>query len=333
MGGNEYNSTTLRLIENLRHEVKRGKKDCQSEAIDLFKQIFTAIDTHTDTPSVNKGLDDLAQRVCALEAKLSTVTKERDDLLDKVDSLRGVIGQMSAKLLPTMQPIQLPRVENANSFDDGNVNSGGQIGVTIPRIRRGQWETTTHTTTQIVRKQVRHSLKEPYDYSDGHALNEMPYADTKHVASNGEAPPLTKALTQAQIREGYGHWTNNDNPDAAQQFALNTPTTNKKMDKKFKCEQCSYSSVHQYQMKGHVEAVHDKIKRFRCEECGYASARKDGLERHWDASHNKGDKKYKCGRCPYSSAANAKLKTHMERKHGGMTGTLHVKGEEDVITH
>ena len=122
----------------------------------------------------------------------------------------------------------------------------------------------------------------------------------------------------------------NANQDLNLEFPK-APTTNKKMDKKFKCEQCSYSSVHQYQMKGHVEAVHDKIKKFRCEECGYASARKDGLERHWDASHNKGDKKYKCGRCPYSSAANAKLKTHMERKHG-MTGTMQVKGE-DSITH
>ena len=314
MGGIEYNSTTLRLIENLRHEVKRGKKDCQSEAIDLFKQIFTAIDTHTDTPSVNKGLDDLAQRVCALEAKLSVVTKERDDLLDKVDSLRGVIGQMSAKLLPTMQPVQLPQVENVNSFDDGNINSRG-----LREIRRGQWETTTRTTTEIVQKQIRHSLKEAYD-SDDHALKGI-----EHVTSHGEAPPLTKALTQ-----GYGHWMKNANQDLNLEFPK-APTTNKKMDKKFKCEQCSYSSVHQYQMKGHVEAVHDKIKKFRCEECGYASARKDGLERHWDASHNKGDKKYKCGRCPYSSAANAKLKTHMERKHG-MTGTMQVKGE-DSITH
>ena len=327
MGGIENNSSTIRLIENLKHEVKQGKKDCQNEAIVLFKEIFTAIDTHTDTPSVNKDLEDLALEVCGLEDKLSIIIKERDNLLDTVDKLRAEIWRLSAKLLPTMQPFQLSLVhiqgsQNVNSFDDGNVNTRGQ-GVKITRIPKRGGDQKKHsdygeTTTQIVQQQIQNSSNEPQD-SDNYDYNEVEYADIKeieHVSSEGEAP-----LTKNIIRGGHDNMKKNDNQDygyeAAQQMNLENQKTpdNKKANKRFKCDQCPYSAVHQYQMKAHVEAVHEKIKKFRCEECGYASSRKDGLERHMDALHNVGDKKYKCGRCPYSAAQNAKLKMHVERVH------------------
>ena len=91
MANPEVDSPALRLVESLRHELKSGKKDCQSEVIVLFKKIFGAIDENTDTPNVNRGLDDLAQEVHGLEAKLSLVTKERDHLVDTVQSLRAEI--------------------------------------------------------------------------------------------------------------------------------------------------------------------------------------------------------------------------------------------------
>ena len=91
MANPEVNSSALRLLESLRHELKSGKKDCQSEVIVLFKKIFSAIDENTDTPNVNRGLDDLAQEVHGLEAKLSLVTKERDHLVVTVQSLRAEI--------------------------------------------------------------------------------------------------------------------------------------------------------------------------------------------------------------------------------------------------
>ena len=81
MGETENNSSVLGLIKNLKDDVTKNKKNCQSEAIDLFKKILKAIDAHTDTQRVNKGLDDLAVGVCDLEAKLSIIANERDNLL------------------------------------------------------------------------------------------------------------------------------------------------------------------------------------------------------------------------------------------------------------
>ena len=83
------NLSPYNIIKNLKEEVKRGKKDCQSEAIDLFKKIFKAIDVHTDFPSVSKGLNDLEVQFSDMEAKLSTIAKERDKLLEAVDGLKS----------------------------------------------------------------------------------------------------------------------------------------------------------------------------------------------------------------------------------------------------
>ena len=329
MAGIENNLTTHELIENLKHEVMMGKKNCQIQVITALRQlsetIVNAVDPQTDTPSVNKGFDDLALHVGSLETKLLVVTKERDDLLDQVASLRTVIGQMSAKLFATMQPVQLPLMQSqgnqqVDGFHNGNIETRGEeenvLNTNKYQYRSGRWETTTQTTTKIVQQQIRHSMHDSYNPDDS-GINEEEYADTKpieHMASDRE-----ESTTMVDMPR-------NDNMkknlfyDATQKINLidipKAPAT-KKLEKKLKCDQCPKSFAHPYQVKAHVETVHAKIKKFRCEECGYASARKDGLETHWDAKHNKGDKKYKCGQCPYSNAQNERLKKHMISKHQG----------------
>ena len=67
------NLSPYNLIKNLKEELRRGKKDCQSEAIDLFKKIFKAIDFHTDFPSFTKGLNDLELKFSNMEAKAGGV--------------------------------------------------------------------------------------------------------------------------------------------------------------------------------------------------------------------------------------------------------------------
>ena len=327
MGGIENNSSSLRLIESLRDEVKRGKKDCQSEAIDLFKKIFEVIDSHSDTPSVNKGLDDLAVQVGDLEAKLSVVSKERDNLLDTVDTLRAEIMRLSAKLLPTMQPVSDEGVNHsqgileADSFNDGNLNTKGQeVKRRRIRIRGGdQKEHSDHRepTDQIVHEQTQNSLNDPYDSDDYdfNAVEDAETKDVKHLTTDDNEHDLSprKDLLHGEhdkIKKDYEN-------DASKKLTLenqNMPVS-RKGDTQFKCNQCPYSTDHDRHMRQHVEGVHLKIRNHRCEECGYAALRKSGVERHWDAVHNKGDKKYKCGRCPYSSAENSKLKKHIMRVH------------------
>ena len=141
------NSSVLDVIKHLQDEVKRGKSACQSEATDLFKKIFIAIDAQAEIPL--KGLDDLAVEFSDLEASLWTMKKERDDLLETVKHLRTELKLLSDKLLPKMEPIPLSsmsdddrvkhgldiEIKEVNSLDDATSKATGN-GIKRQRIRK-----------------------------------------------------------------------------------------------------------------------------------------------------------------------------------------------------
>ena len=318
MGGSGKVSSGLEIIKNLKEQVKRDKKDCQSEVIDLFKRIFNAIDTHMDTPSVNKGLDDLAaDDVFGLEARLSTITKERDNLLDTVQNLRAELKQMSfeMKLKSIREPIPLVRMPDDTVKHDQDIQiqevKSLDIAVKRPRIRkRGAKQ----------KKQEEHNEASLNDSnnSDECDIYEVEGSDAKgidYVLMGREVSPA-KDLVQKLIREGHDDVKQNDShgceSDATQKSDPDFPST---PNTRFKCDQCPWSTPQKHRMKAHIEEVHEMKKRYQCEKCDYATARKDRLERHWDSVHNDGRKKFKCGRCPYSSAEKAKLQRHMNRGH------------------
>ena len=311
MGG--IDSFALRRIQNLKDELKRNKKDCHIEAIDLFKKIHNAIDAHTDTLSVNKGLDDLALEVCDLEEKLSIITKERDSLLNTVNTLKAENMQLSATFLPTipLSPMpdqkveKSPIIKEVHSLNNGSSNDIGQ-GINRPRIhKRGRKQ-------KKQKQKIQRPLKDTYN-SDDYDFNGVEDADIKDI--DYVEVSQTKDLIQKLIREGHADVKKNDTPDYEADPDFD-PEFQDAPDKKFKCDQCPWSTPQRHRMKAHVEDVHEKIKSHNCEECGYATSRRDRLERHWDARHNQGEKKFKCGRCPYSSPENAKLQRHIGRVHG-----------------
>ena len=59
-------------------------------------------------------------------------------------------------------------------------------------------------------------------------------------------------------------------------------------EKKFKCNQCSYSAYQNAHLIGHVKSVHDKIRDFKCEECDYAASYKGHLKQHRKSVHKMG---------------------------------------------
>ena len=122
----------IELIENLRNEVKRGKRECQNESLALFKKIFTSIETNTDTPSVNIGLDNLINEVNDLKTKLIEVTRERDNLLNTVDNLKIAMQQLSAKMMTTMQPLPI-----------ANDSKTAMVRLMMLRVNHNQFDPTT----------------------------------------------------------------------------------------------------------------------------------------------------------------------------------------------
>ena len=84
--------------------------------------------------------------------------------------------------------------------------------------------------------------------------------------------------------------------------------------KKFKCEQCPFTSSYPGSLKTHIKGVHDKIK-LKCGKCKYTTTQKGNLMYHMDSVHNMGDKRYKCEKCSYSSASTGNLKYHIDHHH------------------
>ena len=57
--------------------------------------------------------------------------------------------------------------------------------------------------------------------------------------------------------------------------------------RRFSCTQCTFFSNHEYNLKIHIQSVHEK-KRFQCTECTYYSGSKAGLSGHRRVKHNAG---------------------------------------------
>ena len=347
MGETENNSSALGLIKNLKDDVTKNKKNCQSEAIDLFKKILKAIDAHTDTQRVNKGLDDLAVEVCDLETKLSIIANERDNLLDTVRDLRAENRQLSAKLLLTMQPSPIYPLSNQKSkhsqcnqedksLDNGSPHATG-LGINRPRIRKRGGDHRKHAehientinesecdeeniissedeSDRGVQQQIQNSL---YDSDDDYDCNEVEVdvdiKEIEHVASD-ENVSLTNNLTHAHIGEGDANGKNNVN--AAQKFNLEIEKqpANKKANKKFNCEQCPYSASRKDRMRIHIEAVHQKIMNFRCSQCPYSAAQKAHMKNHVEAVHDK-IMNYRCEECNYGTSRKDRLERHVDARH------------------
>ena len=86
----------------------------------------------------------------------------------------------------------------------------------------------------------------------------------------------------------------------------------------FKCDTCDSSYRNNYDLKKHIERVHDKDKNHEeeisyCDQCTYSSPWREYLSKHKRRAH--GESTFYCDQCPYSNKINHELKLHMKRMH------------------
>ena len=333
MGSVEINSSPIRLVEKLRQDIKTGKTDCQNEALALFKKIFTAIDNHTDTPNVNKGLDDLTQEVSGLEAKVLALTKERDNLLQTVEHMKEEMQQLAANMLTMqhlqqMQPIQTQTQEVNNSI---SIQEFGSLNGGKDDTRKKQ-----SYPFEIPQQPVQKPISDHYT-TDTYDFNQEPEVEIKEDLHASTDEQTIGTLPEKDHSKGeYGMDNRDDGNIVSRGVNLElqtTTTTNTEGGKQINCNQCSYTTTtrNSGHMREHIAAVHMKIKKHRCQECEFASPRRAGIERHWDAIHNKGDKRFKCGSCPFSHPERKHMIKHIAKVHK-MDGRGTDVAEEDMYT-
>ena len=59
----------------------------------------------------------------------------------------------------------------------------------------------------------------------------------------------------------------------------------KKREKKFKCDQCNYAGTEKNKLKLHIRRVHTTSKDFKCDHCDFATSTKDNLRKHKRRKH------------------------------------------------
>ena len=202
--GEIRNSSILIQIENLKNEEKRSK----SEVIDLFKKIFIALDAHTPTPSVNKGLDDLAVEVCELELQLSNVTQERDNLLLSVNNLKAELRQFGSSFIPTLQPQSVP----VNMLEQ-TVTQSCDIQEVKP-FEIGEDQQEVHNSTLVSYHEDMPGFEEAGE-PDVRAIGEIPKTEDTIQEPISFKPIKPKPIGKTENQQGGHHLTNSKCTTAA----------------------------------------------------------------------------------------------------------------------
>ena len=86
--------------------------------------------------------------------------------------------------------------------------------------------------------------------------------------------------------------------------------------KKWKCERCPFiTRVGKYQLKIHINDIHDKVRKYPCPQCEYAATNQGSLWKHKRFVHQMGEKKWKCDKCSYASVQSGNLVNHIRHVH------------------
>ncbi|XP_063632380.1 zinc finger protein 43-like [Cydia splendana] len=99
------------------------------------------------------------------------------------------------------------------------------------------------------------------------------------------------------------------------------------VDELYKCQSCSFTSVHKHYIRVHKNIAHanektskhkqrkNNLKKpYQCKQCSYASNRKIGLSIHKKV-HSK-ETAHKCNQCDYAHARKYELEVHINTVHG-----------------
>ena len=94
--------------------------------------------------------------------------------------------------------------------------------------------------------------------------------------------------------------------------------------RKFPCPICNKKFTQQNAIKGHILAVHEKVKPFKCTICDHSFAGKGDLTKHMNCVH-KGMKPYACNNCDRKFYTKNNLLKHFEKEHDGKEPTDETK--------
>ena len=83
----------------------------------------------------------------------------------------------------------------------------------------------------------------------------------------------------------------------------------------YECEECSFESRYEKNLRKHILTVHSEERKFNCTECPYVSNRMDNLSMHIKTQHSSKATIFACEECDYTSKYIQNVRKHGKKVH------------------
>ena len=85
----------------------------------------------------------------------------------------------------------------------------------------------------------------------------------------------------------------------------------------YKCGRCNFSTKYNYNLKIHLNTVHERIHNYSCAKCDFKTSIKNNLKNHVRAVHDK-ICDFACEKCSYKTSLQAYLQKHVKAVHNNI---------------
>ena len=295
------------IVENSlfsdRDQAANGDQDWQIEVWNLFKNLnswkeesnnqFSNIINSYDK-SIKKGIGELAQEVCDLKTQLSettnvyrenytTITDERNVLLETVKNLNDEIRQLNAKLLAA-QTITAPEANNEALKN--------KTSYEVYKNKRSLNRDKTHVN-KLMKQENEVNLDQ---------INKVSHDFTYEIPSINEGSDETDDACQSEVHMNT-HYCKECNFSFSSDLNLTIHIEN--VHSKIEISQISQNETNESREPG------SKIDKLTCGECNKAFKNKRSLYAHTKEMHSGAPEVYACPKCGSRFGRKSNLRAHM----------------------
>ena len=307
-----------------------GKENCQSE-VKLFLEKLSSWREETNrqfldivylhTCNIYKRIEELVGEVSDLQSKLSTITKERNDLLENVNKLNceNIQLKLDCEIRDQEQHLYKKDVNDSTSDQrDNNLRlSNGStyneftksddIEIKHEPLYYGENVALDHANSvqeenEIGNDQNLHNLEEALHHICPKCCWPFPTREALniHIQFIHTMKKLSETLQEDNqgSKDISGHVVVHESKISEglklKRFEWMERAKDSRREEKVKCQQCPYTTTRKSRMNEHVRIVHENNQDHQCIECGYATSVKSNLKRHIYSIHKMGEKEFKC---------------------------------------
>ena len=256
------------------------------------RQFYNVI--NSQSINIDKSLSNLLEEVSDLQAQLSIITRDRDNLILTVDNLRGEITRLEVN----------PPYSGTKEIDCYEHEDQGE------KEEEEEGEEEVSNYDEDLKDHVDHASEIAREPNTNCSNTEYDGIDVKCSQSASSSERVTdepEVIDQPQKERLTAQFSKMGIPEKRSNLNDHIESVHNKVKKKLKCEHCPYTSATLSHMKEHIEVVHERVRVNSCGECGFTPSRKRDLKRHMKVVHTK---RHICEDCGHAESRKPLLTSH-----------------------